>query len=168
MNSLPDNLITGRTAKLPTDWKKQPDQVVESSHTVYEHHRVGNTITITVYGEPLGKPRMTRQDKWKQRPRVMRYREWCNRLRPNLPPDIKPEFVVDLSWIAYFEPPKSWSKKKRVAIIGQLHRSKPDRDNIDKAILDCLFKSDSAIANGTLRKVWGTESKIVITIIVES
>ena len=27
---------------------------------------------------PIGKPRMTRADKWKQRPAVMRYRAFCD------------------------------------------------------------------------------------------
>ncbi len=30
---------------------------------------------------PVGKPRMTRRDKWKQRPPVMRYRMFCDEAR---------------------------------------------------------------------------------------
>lgn len=30
---------------------------------------------------PIGKPRMTRADKWKQRPAVMRYRAFCDEVR---------------------------------------------------------------------------------------
>ncbi|MBC8923069.1 RusA family crossover junction endodeoxyribonuclease, partial [Escherichia coli] len=30
---------------------------------------------------PLGKPRMTRADKWKQRPPVLRYRVFCDEVR---------------------------------------------------------------------------------------
>ena len=37
---------------------------------------------------------------------------------------------------------------------GALHRAKPDRDNIDKAILDALFTDDSGIAAGHLEKRW--------------
>jgi Holliday junction resolvase RusA-like endonuclease len=37
---------------------------------------------------------------------------------------------------------------------GTLHRQKPDRDNIDKGILDALFKSDCGVAGGTIVKRW--------------
>jgi len=42
--------------------------------------RTGPTV-ITVPGNPVGKPRMTRKDKWAQRPCVLRYREWADRAR---------------------------------------------------------------------------------------
>lgn len=32
---------------------------------------------------PIGKPRMTRADKWKQRPAVMRYRAFCAAQNPS-------------------------------------------------------------------------------------
>lgn len=35
-----------------------------------------------------------------------------------------------------------------------LHRAKPDRDNIDKALLDALFNDDSGIASGLIEKRW--------------
>jgi Holliday junction resolvase RusA-like endonuclease len=128
-------------------------------------------MKIWLPGEPIGKPRMTQRDKWKQRPCVMRYRAWADRLRAMagqfgtgpLPPA---EAVVSLSWLAQFEPPKSWSKKKRVAAIGGLHRSKPDRDNIDKGVLDALYPGgDSGIAMGEIEKRWHWMSGIEIRIV---
>lgn len=124
----------------------------------------GDLVTqIAVYGTPMAKPRMTQRDKWKKRPCVVRYRDWCDRVRAlgDMP---SADEVVYLSWVAYFEPPKSWSKKKKAAAIGQLHRQRPDRDNIDKAVLDCLYKEDSAIAAGTIRKIWDTTARIEIFI----
>ena len=44
--------------------------------------------------------------------------------------------------------------------MGTLHRSKPDRDNIDKAVMDALFPEDSGIAAGTIRKVWGEPPRV--------
>lgn len=105
--------------------------------------------------EPMGKPRMTQADKWKKRPAVVRYREYADRLRL-LCTGINPD-AIGLSWTAYFEMPKSWSKKKKAAMKGKLHRQKPDRDNVDKGILDALFKEglgDQGIATGTLTKYW--------------
>jgi Holliday junction resolvase RusA-like endonuclease len=120
------------------------------------------TIFITYNGKPIGKPRMTRSDKWKQRPCVLRYRQFADDLRLAAGGNkLNPENIQSLSWVAYFEP-KEKSKKK--VKIGELHRQKPDRDNIDKAILDALFKDDSAIAHGTLEKRWGSPERIEIRI----
>jgi len=114
--------------------------------------------------KPMGKPRMTRRDKWKKRPCVVRYRAFADALRlaaGELPPT---ELIEDLSWVATFAFPKSYSKKKRTALMGQLHRSTPDRDNCDKAVLDILFKQDSAIAKGTIEKRWGETDSLEIVI----
>ena len=48
--------------------------------------------------------------------------------------------------------PESWSAKKKQAMAGLLHRTKPDRDNIDKAICDALWKDDQCIAIGRQEK----------------
>lgn len=122
------------------------------------------SLLITVPGAPIGKPRMTQRDKWKQRPPVMRYRSWSDLARLAAGQLPAPDEISRLDWIAYFEPPPSWSKKKREEAMGQLHRSKPDRDNIDKAVLDTLFKSDSGIASGTIEKRWGVPARLEITI----
>jgi len=125
---------------------------------------VPGVVKFTIPGLPIGKPRQTQRDRWAQRPCVLRYRAWADSAREaagELPTAIE---IADLSWTAYFPPPSSWSKKKRAAAMGTLHRSRPDRDNIDKAILDSLFPEDSAIAAGTIRKVWGEPARIEVTI----
>nr|VXZ85617.1 Uncharacterised protein [Klebsiella pneumoniae] len=57
---------------------------------------------------PIGKPGMTRADKWKQRPEVIRYRAFCDeaRLRKIHLPDSGAHvtFVMPM--------PQSWSQKK--------------------------------------------------------
>jgi hypothetical protein len=131
---------------------------------------------------------MTQKDKWDKRACVIKYREWCDGVRHILfeqqivLPD--PYDVEDLSWTAYLLPPvsrhtgyrfskktgkqvrtyKKMTKDERDALIGELHRVKPDRDNIDKAVLDCLFKEDSGIAQGTLRKEYSWEPRLEIVI----
>jgi Holliday junction resolvase RusA-like endonuclease len=126
------------------------------------------TFYVTIPGIPVSKPRMTQRDKWKQRPCVMRYRAWADGVRAKvwkalgtLPASNR---VHRLSWIAYFEPPKSWGKAKRAAAIGELHRAKPDRDNIDKALLDCLFDQDSGVAAGTIEKRWDWTPRLELVI----
>ena len=157
------NLITGRSARLPGDYgpQGQPKAARSPGATLG-----AGTVTITVPGTPLGKPRMTQRDKWKKRPCVVRYREWADKVRDAAVMSVPAaNRVVSLSWVAIFEPPKSWSKKKRAEAIGTMHREKPDRDNINKAVLDILYPSgDKAIASGRLDKRWGWEAKLIITI----
>jgi Holliday junction resolvase RusA-like endonuclease len=121
-------------------------------------------LTIRLPIAAIGKPRMTQRDKWAKRPCVERFHSWCDALRAvagKVPP---PESVLSLSWLAVFAMPESWSRKRKEASLGKLHRSKPDRDNIDKGILDCLYKSDSGIARGHIEKRWGTSSSLTIAI----
>lgn len=121
-------------------------------------------LRFIIQGTPIGKPRMTRRDKWKQRPCVMRYREWADAARSAAGIVPQANTVYSLDWTAYFAPPPSWSKQKRREAIGTLHRPRPDRDNIDKAILDALFKSDSGIAFGTIRKEWGEPERLEVVL----
>lgn len=69
---------------------------------------------------------------------------------------------------AVFEPPPSWSAKKRAAAIGQLHRQKPDFDNVTKGACDTLWEEDSAIARAEIKKRWGEQAKLIIEIYFET
>lgn len=60
------------------------------------------------------------------------------------------------------EMPRSWSKAKRLAMEGQLHEQKPDRDNLEKALLDSVYGEDSHVADGRVTKLWGSEDLIII------
>lgn len=129
-------------------------------------------MKLVIPGKPIGKPRMTQQDRWKKRPRVVRYRQWSDLARVCVLEQIgqlpDPEQIESLSWVAYFMPPKSWSAKRKAEAIGTLHRQKPDRDNIDKAVLDSLFDRDQAIAAGRIEKRWGESERIEIEIEVNA
>ena len=58
--------------------------------------------------------------------------------------------------------PRSWSKTKKAAMYGTKHESKPDRDNLEKALLDACMAEDSAAWDGRTSKIWGYEGLIVI------
>ena len=60
------------------------------------------------------------------------------------------------SIIRFFIPmPKSWRKKQREINSGNLHRSKPDLDNLLKAFLDSLFTEDKTVSHlGEVSKYW--------------
>jgi len=114
--------------------------------------------SFTVPGLPVGKPRMTQQDKWQKRPRVLRYREYCDRIRAASKLDSKWDcYAIEI--IAYFPPTKSWSKKKQQSLIGKMMRAKPDWDNISKSVCDALFKEDSCLAGGTTWKFYCAPGK---------
>lgn len=103
-------------------------------------------------GKPLGKPRMTRRDKFKQRPCVMRYRAFADGLRAaagNLPEGA--DMVIVTAWVPM---PPSWSKNKKDQMLGQPCRQKPDWDNIGKAVCDALFDEDACIWVGVTIKYW--------------
>jgi len=110
--------------------------------------------------DPMGKPRMTRRDRWAKRPCVIRYWEYKDKIKDavnghaELSQLIAANAIIGLSWTAYFTMPKSWSKKKKDEYRGQLHTSKPDRDNVDKGIMDAIFAKDEIIAHGAICKKW--------------
>lgn len=66
--------------------------------------------------------------------------------------------------------PESWSKKKRRAALDGtlLPIQKPDRDNLDKNILDALegvvFKNDAQICEGETKKRFGEEPYVLLEI----
>ncbi|MCR6656642.1 MAG: RusA family crossover junction endodeoxyribonuclease [Opitutus sp.] len=129
-----------------------------------EPGRVTGRFVIQI--APMGKPRMTRRDKWAKRPCVVEYFAYADALRAACP-GIHPA-PTSVSWTAYFPMPTSWSQKKQAAMAGKLHRSKPDRDNVDKGILDALWEQDSCIARGSLLKLWDDGKGPRIELTVES
>jgi Holliday junction resolvase RusA-like endonuclease len=122
------------------------------------------TIKFTIPGEPVAKPRQTRSDKWKKRPCVMKYRAWADHARlcaGSLPSTCS---IEEMRCVANFSPPESWSKKKRLACIGQRHRTTPDADNVGKAVLDSLFDQDSPVADLVVRKRYDWTPRVDIEI----
>jgi Holliday junction resolvase RusA-like endonuclease len=133
-----------------------------------------NTPAVVFRVVPMGKPRMTQRDRWKKRPAVLRYHAFKDELRvivsqyPHLRSFIESGTISRLSWTAYLPIPESWPKRKKAAMAGVLHRAKPDRDNIDKALLDALFPDDSGIASGRIEKRWDDGNGPRIEVIFES
>ncbi len=110
-------------------------------------------IKLIIPCVPVAKPRMTRRDKWMLRPCVVRYRQFAD-IMTNGVGSLLPQNPESVSWRAFFPMPESWSKKKKDVMRGKIHREKPDRDNLDKGILDALWKDDKGIAIGSLVKLW--------------
>ncbi len=116
-------------------------------------------MKFTVYDiDPVPKPRQTRSAKWKKRPCDERYYAFKDALR------FSRATVPDSGYHVLFvlKMPLSWSKKKRKAMLYMPHCSTPDKDNLEKALLDGLFKQDSQIWDGRVSKVWGNSGKIIV------
>jgi len=115
-------------------------------------------MTSTIYNiTPCPAPRMTKSDKWKQRPRVMRYfafRDHVKVLRIHIP-----EYCLIRFWVPM---PASWSAKKKALHVGKPHLVKPDVDNLSKALFDSVYQSDAHIWKLNAEKVWSYEGAIEI------
>ena len=107
---------------------------------------------------PCPAPRMTRSDKWKKRPCVLRYFAFRDDVKLN-----KVTVEPYGSHVTFYLPmPKSWSKKKKSQKLNTLHQQKPDSDNLLKALLDSIFKDDAHIADIRVTKIWSDVGKISI------
>ena len=179
---LPPGLRTGLTAKLPGDWQKQPTPgMPQNRQTGPAKGTAGGTgkvsvsasswpsvISFTVPGTPIGKPRMVNSDRWKKRPAVLRYWEWANSTRAAIGPVPPAKNIKLLEVSAFFEPPASWSKKKRYQAIGLPHCQKPDGSNILKAVEDILWPDgDQELSNGSYSKKWDWRARLEVTITLE-
>ncbi len=106
---------------------------------------------------PVAKPRMTRADKWKKRPCVLKYWAFKDEIR------LRGVSVNNDNKITFHIPmPKSWSETKKVYTDGAPHTSRPDLDNLVKALLDAIFVEDAMIHKLYVSKVWARKGAIEI------
>lgn len=115
---------------------------------------------LILYVEPMGAVRQVRSDAWNKRPCVMRYRAFRDQLRSlaakgNL---IIPDSCIHMRF--HLSMPKSWSRKKRAAKLGEPHQSTPDLDNLIKAFFDALLERDEQIYQYSADKVWAEKGAI--------
>lgn len=78
------------------------------------------------------------------------------------------EGAIRLTVWATFEVPASWSAKKKAAALHRPKTSKPDLDNIEKAVKDGLngiaWRDDAQVAEMSSRKVYGLTAQTVVTV----
>lgn len=109
---------------------------------------------------PVSKPRMTISDKWKKprRPDVAKYyafKDECKLKGINLK-----EHGTQITF--YIPMAKSWSKKKKELHNGRMHQQTPDKDNLEKALLDAVFDQDCMVWDSRIVKRWSYTGAIVI------
>lgn len=130
--------------------------------------KVGCRHSFVCFGMPIGKPRMTRSDRWKKRPCVVRYWAFCDALRMAAGLSDKVTFVRPhtMHIVAYFPIPASWPKRIKDLARGMPHSHKPDVDNIEKGVMDALLKKDQNIYDVRCEKYWddGRGARIEVTL----
>jgi Holliday junction resolvase RusA-like endonuclease len=114
------------------------------------------TILVELDVAPCSAPRQSRRDTYDPCPAVVRYRAFQNQvaLEWNL---VHQEFPAAGARVTFWIPmPQSWSRKKKAHMQYQPHTSKPDIDNLCKALLDSLFRKreDSHIYDLYIAKFW--------------
>jgi Holliday junction resolvase RusA-like endonuclease len=110
---------------------------------------------------PISAPRQTRADQWKDPPRppVARYRAYRDELRLRQVTVPSPFHHV----VFILPKPSSWSQKQRAAQEGMPHQQKPDKDNLEKALLDAVFGEDSHVWDGRATKLWGEIGLLILS-----
>lgn len=123
-------------------------------------------LALTIYKcldiNPMGKPRMTQRDRWKQRPVVSAYWAFRDVVRYQL----SGREVGKLGgavWFEFYVPmPRSWSRKKRLEMCGKAHTQRPDIDNFIKAMLDAMYVDDSGVWLCGGGKYWSEKGRVEI------
>lgn len=108
---------------------------------------------------PVPAPRQVRKDKFNPSDAVLRYRAFKDEVRIRHVP-----LPSDFYHVVFVLPmPASWSAKRIYKMAGTAHRCVPDRDNLEKALLDAVFPDcDGHCWNGWTSKIWGFSGSIII------
>jgi Holliday junction resolvase RusA-like endonuclease len=134
---------------------------------------MSESITVVIPGDPQGKarPRFNGRSGAYTPAKTAAYEEMIGILAKSSmrgKAALTGPLHVDLRAVVAI--PKSWSKaKKNAAIVGEIRpTSKPDIDNIIKAVADgmnqIVYADDAAIASVNASKVYGLNPLIVVTV----
>lgn len=131
-------------------------------------------VKFTILGEPAGKgrPRFTREGRTYTPEKTVSYEnlvklEYEQQCANHQFPD---GAQLDVRIIAYYQIPKSTSKKKaKLMEDGKIRPTKkPDFDNIGKIVCDSLnkraYKDDAQIVDAQVRKFYSRNPRVVVII----
>ena len=115
---------------------------------------------------PCPKPRMTRADRWKKRPAVVRFFAFRDAVKQELEDlfALQNNSIIDfrsVEIVFHIPMPKSWSKKKKKLYEGTPHLQRPDLDNYIKAWNDCILDEDSSVWQIHATKLWTLDSGFI-------
>ncbi|WP_094366167.1 RusA family crossover junction endodeoxyribonuclease [Sutcliffiella cohnii] len=128
-------------------------------------------IKLSIPIEPMGAVRMTGRGKF-VKPNAQRYLAYKSFIQWKAKQQLKEKTLLDgpIAVEIWFKMPipKSWSKKKQVAALGEYHIKKPDADNLVKGVFDALNKlawhDDNQVSKVTAIKLYGEVPGIDITV----
>lgn len=134
-------------------------------------------MIFTIPGKPQGKgrPRFSTKGKFVSTYTPEKTKEYENLVQESFLRQCKGQYDKDyvgevkVKIIAYFEPPKSISKKKYEELISKGYTKKSDIDNIAKIILDALnhiaYKDDSQVVELEVRKEYSNKNRVHVQIL---
>ncbi len=141
------------------------DGFKRKSNGICEHYRSESEAQkrLELNVTPFSAPRMVQSDRWRKRPVVLRYWDNKDALISAGQKVGFTELPTEMGFIFEIPMAKSWSKKKKSEMLGQLHQQKPDLDNLIKAVKDSFGKDDSHVAVYTsAKKVWSEKGRIIL------
>ena len=125
-------------------------------------------MTFTIPGVPVPKPRMSQRDRWKLRPCVLAYRDFCDRAltAAGLRRKMRLSDPIIVTVTAYFGFPRSSALSVQRSLRNSPHTGRQDADNVLKAINDALFENDHLVCKATVEKLWddGHGPRVEVTI----
>ena len=119
-------------------------------------------MTLRFYDvAPTPAPRQVQRDKWKPSPAVERYRAFRDEVALKIP-DLPTGFFHAVFLMPM---PPSWSVKKRVRQVGLPHLQKPDKDNLEKALVDAVYRhgDDAHVWTTASTKIWSGLPGILVS-----
>lgn len=121
-------------------------------------------MTIRLPFPAIGKPTMTRADKWKGRDCVKGYFAFCDMARAFARRVPAAETIESVRIVANYRP--TGSKRRAASMIGTRKRTKPDGDNIIKALSDALWKDDHKLGGVSCDRYWADRDETIIEIVL--
>ena len=113
---------------------------------------------------PCPKPRMTKADRWRKRPSVLKFFAFRDAVKDYIN-TIKKLFDEEQGYFHHLEfdtfeiefhvpMPQSWSKKKKADMDKRPHQQRPDLDNYLKAWKDSVYEEDAIVWRVKASKLW--------------
>lgn len=122
------------------------------------------SAVYVVPGEPIPAPRQTARDRWgsNKRPAVQRYHDWRDAARTFIPHPPAAKDIDMLAIVCAWQPPSSWSQRKRGRSLGERKRTKPDWDNVAKTVCDALWPQDSPLGDALVLRRFAEQASVVL------
>ena len=103
---------------------------------------------------PCPKPRMTKADRWRKRPSVLKFFAFRDAVR-KWEEDMNEILEIESFEISFHVPmPKSWPKWKKAEMNNEPHQQRPDLDNYLKAWKDSVYEEDAVVWKVKASKLW--------------